>query len=122
MERREHFLKKIEAGTQKEPRIGNLLLDLSTQELKNSETGVSLHLSASEYKIMWALVRAGDSFLSNDDLFEFLYEDLSDEKDLPLINVVNTFLSRLQKKLDTLTGGQVQIANRHGYGYNITST
>lgn len=122
MERREHFLKKIEAGTQKEPRIGNLLLDLSTQELKNSETGVSLHLSASEYKIMWALVRAGDSFLSNDDLFEFLYEDLSDEKDLPLSNVVNTFLSRLQKKLDTLTGGQVQIANRHGYGYNITST
>ena len=119
MERRENFLKKIEAGTQKEPRVGNLVLNLEKQEMVNTKTGESLHLTPTEYKVLWTLVRADGAFVTSDELFTFIYEETPDDKDLPLSNTVSQYIFKIKDKIRKLMSETIILESEIRFGYKL---
>lgn len=119
MEGRDFLHRKLETGVRREPSFGNLKMDLRNQSIENTKTGVTERLSASEYKLLWMLVRAQGNLITESEMNEFMYEERPDHKDLPLSNTVKVFITKLRHKLQGVLGETVQIESEQGMGYRL---
>ena len=115
--RRDVFLKKIEAGIEKEATFGPLVLDLGSKSLANVKTLETVRLTPKEYQILWMLMRG--ALIETGEIEEFLYEDHPENKDLPLSNTVSPTMGNLRKKLDDISGGTITITKRDKRGYKL---
>ena len=116
----ETLLPKLEAGKNREASFGPLRLDL---ESKKAFVGnESVKLTNAEYQVLWLLVRANGAIVSSGEIENFLYEDIPEDKDIPLHNTVQVFLSRIRNKLDPLTDGRIKLSTFRGIGYFIESS
>lgn len=116
--RRDLFLKKIEAGTEKEPVLGNLSLNLGTREAVNVTTNERVRLGMQEYQILWMFMRGNDILLSEGEILDYLYEDIPDDKDIPLSNIHQVVMRRICEKVARI-GITVHFENEHGSGYRL---
>jgi two-component system copper resistance phosphate regulon response regulator CusR len=91
---------------------GNLELDTSRQLVRC--TGRVVPLTAREYALLAALLRARPRVLSRVALFEQVYPAQAEASD----KVIEVLMSSLRGKL-TAAGWDGQIANRRGFGYVI---
>ena len=115
------FLRKIEAGVEKEATFGNLILDVGMQSVANFKTLETMHLTEQEFKILHILTRGGDAPIETREIENYLYEDYPDEKDLPLTNTVSVQMAKLRKKLEKISKGTVTVVSgrRGGFGYKL---
>lgn len=119
MEGRELFHRKLETGVRRESVFGNLKMDIRNQSIENTQTGVTERLTKNEYQILWTLLRAQGNIITEAEISNFLYEDLPDNKDLPLSNTISVFITKLRNKLQKVVGSHIQIANEHGMGFRL---
>ena len=92
--------------------LGNLELNTSSCELKNSQTGISLHLSKTEYQLMELLMSHKKQILSKEQLITRVWGFDSEIEE----NSVEVYISFLRKKLKLL-GVNVKISAKRGLGY-----
>ncbi len=111
---------KLEAGVMREPVFGPIALDLENKTVKSVDTNQAERLSDQEYQILWLLVRSQGAILSKSEIEEFLYEDMSDDKDLPLGNTLDVHLNSLRNKLKTLVGEKISIQNLRNIGWKLS--
>jgi DNA-binding response OmpR family regulator len=87
-------------------------LTLDPQRHTATRNGRPLDLSAKEFGVLEALLRAAHAFLSTEELLEQVWDENAD----PFTNTVFNTLSRLRRKL----GSPALIETRPGVGYRIT--
>ena len=85
----------------------------------NTKTGESLHLTPTEYKVLWTLVRADGAFVTSDELFTFIYEETPDDKDLPLSNTVSQYIFKIKGKIKTLMNETIILESEIRFGYKL---
>lgn len=94
------------------PSLGNLELDTSSCELRNSQTGISLHLSKTEYQLMEQLMTHRNQILSKEQLIMRVWGlDAEIEE-----NSVEVYISFLRKKIKLLNVN-IRISAKRGLGY-----
>lgn len=94
------------------PSLGNLELDTSSCELRNSQTGISLHLSKTEYQLMEQLMTHRNQILSKEQLIMRVWGlDTEIEE-----NSVEVYISFLRKKMKLLNVN-IRISAKRGLGY-----
>jgi DNA-binding response OmpR family regulator len=87
-------------------------IELNPQRRAASRDGRVLDLSAKEFAVLEALLRAAPAFLSAEDLLEQVWDEHAD----PFTNAVFVTISRLRRKL----GDPPVIETQPGVGYHIT--
>ena len=92
---------------------GPIELDTSAQRVKVS--GSELELTSFEYKVLEYLMLHPDEVVSKTTLTEHIYEQDCDRDS----NVIEVFIGRLRKKLDT-AGGVKPIETLRGRGYRFS--
>ncbi len=115
--RRDIFLKKIEAGKEKEPTFGPLVLDLGSKSIANFKTLETVGLTPKEYQILWTLMRG--ALMETGEIEDFLYEDHPEHADLPLSNTISPTMAILRQKLADISRGTVTITKRDKRGYKL---
>jgi DNA-binding response OmpR family regulator len=110
---------KLEIGLMREPTYGPISLDLKEKKVLAIDSGESQHLTDQEYQVLWMLVRAQGAMLSKIEMEGFLYEDISEEKDLPLTNGLEVILKSLRSKLRTVAGEKISIENLKNIGWRL---
>jgi DNA-binding response OmpR family regulator len=100
-ERHQHFMDKIGAGCVIPLSYGDVVLDFSRRTLRASLGDVKLG-GEKIALITWLLFRAQGSILSKDEIFDFLYYERED-KDLPVSNILEVYLSRIRTRLSTVS-------------------
>ncbi len=106
-------------GKMQAPEYGSIRLDISTKSIRLKGSTKSEHLSDSEYQVLWYLVRAQGSLITEGELSTFLYEDIPDNRDIPIGNNVAVFLNRAREKLERLTKNKMTIGSVRGLGYCV---
>jgi DNA-binding response OmpR family regulator len=87
-------------------------VDLDPQRHTASRNGQPLDLSAKEFAVLEALMRASPGFISAEDLLEQVWDENAD----PFTNVVFVTISRLRRKL----GDPQVVETQPGVGYRVT--
>ncbi|MFF0104604.1 response regulator transcription factor [Streptomyces hirsutus] len=94
-------------------RHGDLELDETTYSVRRA--GRSVELTPTEYALLRFLVRNGGRIVPKDQLLRHVWQY---EHTPPESTVVETYISYLRRKLDTL--GPPVITTRRGVGYGLT--
>jgi DNA-binding response OmpR family regulator len=89
-------------------------IELDPQRRAASRDGHQLDLSAKEFAVLEALLRAAPAFLSAEDLLEQAWDEHAD----PFTNAVFVTISRLRRKL----GDPPIIETQPGVGYHIAGS
>ena len=94
--------------------VGPLTIDTRSRRalLRNQE----VPLTAKEYALLEYLARRAGDVVSRGDIAEHVWDEHYD----PLSNVVDVYIQRLRRKLDT-PGHDSLIRTRRGEGYQLTS-
>jgi two-component system copper resistance phosphate regulon response regulator CusR len=92
--------------------VGALTID--TRSRRADAAGVALALTAKEYALLEYLVRRAGDVVSRSDIAEHVWDEHYD----PLSNVVDVYIQRLRRKLETVGQGSV-IRTRRGEGYQL---
>ena len=93
-------------------RAGPLVLDTRARTVTASNRKVSL--TAKEYALLEYLARRGGDVVSRGDIAEHVWDEHYD----PLSNVVDVYVQRLRRKLDS-PGAESVIRTRRGEGYQL---
>ena len=112
---RETLLHKLEAGVDREPTFGPLSLRREDRTIHIEEN--SAKLTSFEYQILWILVRAQGGMVSQSEIERFLYEERPEDEDLPLSNSVQQLVTRIRKKLESLSAGTIGVSSIYKQGY-----
>jgi two-component system response regulator PhoP len=94
--------------------VGNVSLNSVTQDV--SHDGVSLDLTAYEYRLLHYLILNAGKVISKMELTDHLYEEDTDRDS----NVIEVFIRRLRKKLDP-DGTLEPIETLRGRGYRYVT-
>jgi DNA-binding response OmpR family regulator len=108
------LLDKLGAGRAQRCSFGDIALVLPTKKLQN-QRGYFV-LTDREYLLLWLLVRAQGSLITQDEMMYFIYDEK--DKDIPLSNCLEVFLSRLRKKISALSQ-TVAIETFRSIGYRL---
>jgi DNA-binding response OmpR family regulator len=94
--------------------VGALSIDTRTR--RADVAGTALALTAKEYALLEYLVRRAGDVVSRSDIAEHVWDEHYD----PLSNVVDVYIQRLRRKLETVGQGS-RIRTRRGEGYQLAS-
>jgi DNA-binding response OmpR family regulator len=110
------LLGKIGAGQPSSHSVGDITFLLNTAGNAGKIVGrlSTEKLTRFEYQIFWLLSRAPGALITRDEIMYFIYDEK--EKDIPLFNTVEVFISRIRKKLQRVTDA-VAIETFRGFGY-----
>jgi DNA-binding response OmpR family regulator len=109
------IMHKIGAGHITDPIYGDLKLCLRDKALRGNIG--QRNVSSMEFQIMWLLIRANGGLITHSEFVYFIYE--SDERDLPLSNSMEVLVSRVRKKLRSISQ-LVAIDTFRGVGYKLS--
>jgi DNA-binding response OmpR family regulator len=90
---------------------GRLVLDTRTQEARVD--GAPIELTAREYAVLEYLARRPGRVVSREELAEHVWDNRYD----PTTNVIDVYVQRLRRKIDT--GAESFIRTRRGAGYQF---
>ncbi|KND49373.1 MAG: hypothetical protein AB203_03185 [Parcubacteria bacterium C7867-008] len=110
---------KLDAGVARRPEYGPLSLDLDAREFSIAGAEKPIHLEPKEYQILWLLVRAQGNTLTEAEIVDFIYGDMSDVKDAPLSNTIPATITKVRNKLESVPGNRIEIRNKIGLGYSL---
>ena len=108
---------KLNYGERRRAEFGPIWLDMTSKSLQSKGSGERQILTPSEYQTLWLLIRAQGNPISEQDILEFIHDDV--DADIPLGNEVSVFLAHLRQKLQKQTQGAVTIENMRGHGTYI---
>jgi two-component system copper resistance phosphate regulon response regulator CusR len=91
-------------------------LTIETRSRRALVRNREIPLTAKEYALLEYLVRRAGDVVSRGDIAEHVWDEHYD----PLSNVVDVYIQRLRRKLDTV-GRESLIRTRRGEGYQLTS-
>ena len=94
--------------------VGALAIDTRTRSA--DVAGTTLALTAKEYALLEYLVRRAGDVVSRSDIAEHVWDEHYD----PMSNVVDVYIQRLRRKLETVGQGAL-IRTRRGEGYQLAS-
>jgi two-component system, cell cycle response regulator CtrA len=94
-------------------RTGNIVLNIDTRSAEVS--GVPVHLTPSEYKVLELLSLRKNTVLTKEMCLNHLYNGLKE----PEVKIIDVFVCKLRKKLAQATGGGSQIETVWGGGYML---
>ena len=94
-------------------RTGNIALNLDTRTTEVS--GVAVHLTPSEYKVLELLSLRKNSVLTKEMCLNHLYNGLKE----PEVKIIDVFICKLRKKLSQAHQGGNQIETVWGGGYML---
>jgi two-component system cell cycle response regulator CtrA len=97
-------------------RTGAIALNLNTRSAEVS--GVPIHLTPSEYKMLELLSLRKNSVLTKEACLNHLYNGLSE----PEIKIIDVFICKLRKKIAAAGDGDSQIETVWGGGYMLRDT
>ena len=97
-------------------RTGNIALNLDTRTTEVS--GVPVHLTPSEYKVLELLSLRKNSVLTKEMCLNHLYNGLKE----PEVKIIDVFICKLRKKLAAAAQGDNQIETVWGGGYMLRDT
>jgi two-component system, cell cycle response regulator CtrA len=97
-------------------RTGAIALNLDTRTAEVS--GVPVHLTPSEYKVLELLSLRKNSVLTKEMCLNHLYNGLRE----PEVKIIDVFICKLRKKLAQATDGGNQIETVWGGGYMLRDT
>lgn len=97
-------------------RTGNIALNLDTRTTEVS--GVAVHLTPSEYKVLELLSLRKNSVLTKEMCLNHLYNGLRE----PEVKIIDVFICKLRKKLAHASNGFNQIEAVWGGGYMLRDT
>lgn len=117
----EELARMLEFGETRPPALGPVSLDARTQIMRNARTGDTKHLTSREFQVMWMLIRGKGITVPMQHLENYFFEDIPDDKDLPLSNVIEVAIAGARKKLAALVGTRMSIHNAKGIGYALRS-
>ena len=89
-------------------------LTIDTRSHRAEVAGTTLALTAREYALLEYLVRRAGDVVSRSDIAEHVWDEHYD----PLSNVVDVYIQRLRRKLETVGQGSL-IRTRRGEGYQL---
>ena len=92
--------------------VGDLHLDTSARQVRRG--GRQLSLTAREYALLEYLAHRAGSVVSRADIAEHVWDEHYD----PLSNVIDVYVQRLRRKVDSL-GQESLIRTRRGEGYQL---
>ena len=95
-----------------ELKVGPLLLNLSTKEVKKDD--VTIDLTAGEYSIFESLVLNRGKVMSKEQLLDAVHDCDS----FPSTNVIEVMVCKIRGKLEVAVGDSL-IKTRRGYGYYV---
>ena len=94
-------------------RTGNLEVDLEAREARVG--GATIHLTATEYRMLEILALRKGSTIAKETMFESLYDGSDDPED----RIINVFICKLRKKIAAANRGESYIATAWGTGYRL---
>jgi|GEM_PF-7107014 DNA-binding response OmpR family regulator len=97
--------------------VGIERMDMNSKTLDVHFNGRSEHLTKKEFQVLWLLNRANGGLVDRGEIEQFLYEDA--DKDSPLSNTIEAFISRVRKKIE---GSGFVITNMDELGYKLEKT
>ena len=97
-------------------RTGDIALNLDTRTAEVS--GVPVHLTPSEYKVLELLSLRKNSVLTKEMCLNHLYNGLKE----PEVKIIDVFICKLRKKLAEASNGNSQIETVWGGGYMLRDT
>ena len=97
-------------------RTGAIALNLDTRTTEVS--GVRVHLTPSEYKVLELLSLRKNSVLTKEMCLNHLYNGLRE----PEVKIIDVFICKLRKKLSAASDGGNQIETVWGGGYMLRDT
>src|SRR5262245_7116810 len=95
--------------------IGALTLDTRGRRVRVGRREVPL--TAKEYALLEYRVRRAGDVVSRVDIAEHVWDEHYD----PLSNVVDVYVQRLRRKIDSAGGGESFIRTRRGEGYELVT-
>jgi two-component system cell cycle response regulator CtrA len=97
-------------------RTGNIALNIDTRSAEVS--GVPVHLTPSEYKVLELLSLRKNTVLTKEMCLNHLYNGLRE----PEVKIIDVFVCKLRKKLAQASQGGSQIETVWGSGYMLRDT
>jgi two-component system cell cycle response regulator CtrA len=97
-------------------RTGNIALNIDTRTAEVS--GVPVHLTPSEYKVLELLSLRKNTVLTKEMCLNHLYNGLNE----PEVKIIDVFVCKLRKKLAQATEGASAIETVWGGGYMLRDT
>jgi len=94
--------------------IGSIRIDTRTHRVTKDEQAV--RLTTREYALLEFLARRAGAVVGRAEIAEHVWDDSYD----PMSNVIDVYIQRLRRKLDT-KGTESVIATHRGAGYSIVS-
>jgi two-component system copper resistance phosphate regulon response regulator CusR len=91
-------------------------LAIDTRSRQAEVAGTVIPLTAKEYALLEYLVRRAGDVVSRSDIAEHVWDEHYD----PMSNVVDVYIQRLRRKLETVGQGAL-IRTRRGEGYQLVS-
>jgi DNA-binding response OmpR family regulator len=95
-------------------RLGNIELDVGARRAYLDER--ELDLTATEFKLLVALIRHANKVLSRDEILQLVWRTDQD----PHTNIVDVYIRHLRRKIDS-DPSTVIIETIRGHGYKITT-
>jgi len=92
------------------------VLAIDTRSRQAEVAGTVIPLTAKEYALLEYLVRRAGDVVSRSDIAEHVWDEHYD----PMSNVVDVYIQRLRRKLETVGQGAL-IRTRRGEGYQLAS-
>ncbi len=92
------------------------VLAIDTRSRRAEVAGTVIPLTAKEYALLEYLVRRAGDVVSRSDIAEHVWDEHYD----PMSNVVDVYIQRLRRKLETVGQGAL-IRTRRGEGYQLAS-
>lgn len=112
---------RVRALLRRKPLLQNALIRIDTLEIDTlsrtiKRAGVFIRLTAKEYALLECLARSADMLLGRDAISERVWHAAYD----PLSNLIEEYIKRLRKKIDTASQKPL-IHARRGEGYILTA-
>lgn len=103
----------------KSERLLTMSIDPLEARREVSVGDVNIRLEPQEYQILWLLNSRSGSFVSEDEIIQFLYEDSG--KDIPLGNSIDVRITNLRKKLAIFekAGAKFSIIRERKLGWRL---
>ncbi len=95
--------------------IGSIEIDTRSRQV--AKAGQAVRLTTREYALFEFLARRGGEVLGRAEIAEHVWDDAYD----PMSNVIDVYIQRLRRKLDS-SGAESIIATRRGEGYALTAS
>ena len=93
--------------------IGSIEIDTRSRQV--TKAGQTVRLTTREYALFEFLARRAGEVLGRAEIAEHVWDDAYD----PMSNVIDVYIQRLRRKLDS-SGSESIIATRRGEGYALT--